>query len=73
MEIKKISNEYNSFDIYLIQDKKVLAIYQTGADINLSCKYEDYRKISTISFNIASNQEEVYSVFKARIEFLSSS
>ena len=60
---KKTSNEYNSFDIDLIQDEKVLSIYQTGADINLSCKYEDYRKISNISFNIASNQGKVYSVF----------
>ncbi len=63
MKVKKISNEYNSFDIDLIQDEKVLSIYQTGSDINLSCKYEDYRKISSISFNIDSNQGEVYSVF----------
>ncbi len=63
MEVKKTSNEYNSFDIDLIQDEKILSIYQTGADINLSCKYEDYRKISNISFSINSNQGEVYSVF----------
>lgn len=63
MEVKKINNEYNSFDIDLIQDEKVLSIYQTGADINFSCKYKDYRKISSVSFNIGSNQEEVYSVF----------
>ena len=63
MKIKKISNDYNYFDIDLIQDEKILSIYQTGADVNLSCKYEDYRKISSISFNIASNQKEVYSIF----------
>lgn len=63
MEVKKTSNEYNSFDIDLMQDEKVLSIYQTGADINLSCKYGDYRKISSISFNITSNQGEVYSAF----------
>ncbi len=63
MEVKKINNEYNSFDIDLIQDEKVLSIYQTGADINLSCKYEDYRNISSISFSINNNQGEVYSVF----------
>ena len=63
MEVKKTSNEYNSFDIDLIQDEKILSIYQTGADINLSCKHEDYRKISNISFSINSNQGEVYSVF----------
>ena len=63
MEVKKTSNEYNSFDIDLIQDEKILSIYQTGDDINLSCKYEDYRKISSISFSINNNQGEVYSVF----------
>lgn len=63
MEVKKTCNEYNSFDIDLIQDEKILSIYQTGFDINLSCKYEDYRKISSISFKIDSNQGEVYSVF----------
>lgn len=63
MEIKKTINEYNALDIDLIQDEKILSIYQSGADINLACKYSDYRKISSISFNIYSNQGEVYAIF----------
>ncbi len=63
MKVKRNRNEYNSFDIDLIQDEKMLSIYQTGADINLSCRYQDYRKISNISFNIPDNQGEIYSVF----------
>ena len=63
MEIKMNNNEYNSYDIDLIQDEKVLSIYQTGADITMSCKYKDYRKISSISFNISSGEGEVYTIF----------
>ncbi len=63
MEVKKFSNDYNSFDIDLVEDEKVLSIYQTGDDVNLSCKYEDYRKISNISFSISTNQGEVYFIF----------
>ncbi len=63
MILKKYSNDYNSFDIDFIQDGKILSIYQTGADINFSCKYEDYRSLSSISFQISSDQEEVYPLF----------
>ena len=63
MVVKKNHNEYNSFDFDLIQNEKILSIYQTGDDINISCKYEDYRKISNISFNVDSNQGELYSIF----------
>ncbi len=63
MIIEKILNDYNNFDINLIDNNKVLSIYQTGDDINISCKYEDYQKISNISFNIPNNNEELYFIF----------
>lgn len=63
MIIRKISNDYNSYNIDLIQNGKVLSIYQVGEDISFSCRYEDYRKISNISFSISHNQEELYCKF----------
>ena len=63
MNIQKNLNDYGTFDIDLIKDDKVLSIYQTGADINFSCRHKDYRKISNITFNITSNQEEIYTIF----------
>ena len=63
MIIKKRPNDYDTFDIDLINDEKVLSIYQGGSDPNLSCKYEDYRGISNISFDIPKEDEEVYSIF----------
>ena len=48
MNIQKNLNDYGTFDIDLIKDDKVLSIYQTGADINFSCRHEDYRKISVL-------------------------
>ena len=58
MIIKKRPNDYDTFDIDLINDEKVLSIYQGGSDPNLSCKYEDYRGISNISFDIPKEDEE---------------
>ena len=63
MIIKKRPNDYDTFDIDLINNEKVLSIYQGGSDPNLSCKYEDYRNISYISFDIPKEDEELYYIF----------
>ena len=63
MIIKERTNDYGTLDIDLINDKKVLSIYQGGSDINLSCKYDDYHSISNISFDIPEEDEELYSIF----------
>ncbi len=68
MVIRKIPNDYNSFNIDLINDGKVLSIYRTGSDVNFSCKYGDYRRISQIMFSISSNQEELYGIFNKLYE-----
>ncbi len=68
MEVKKTINEYNSFDSDLISDNKILSIYQTGDDINLSCKFNDYSKISTIDFCISKDQEILYYIFNKLYE-----
>lgn len=64
MLIKKRTNAYNTFDIDLINDGKILSIYQSGSDPNLSCRFEDYRSISNITFDIPREQEELYSIFE---------
>lgn len=68
MIIRKIPNDYNSFDIDLIKDGKVLSIYRKGADVSFSCKYEDYHKISQIMFSIPFAQEELYGMFNKLYE-----
>lgn len=64
MLIRKKANDYNTFDIDLINDGKILSIYQGGSDPNLSCRFEDYRSISNITFDIPREQEELYSIFE---------
>lgn len=63
MLIKKRFNDYSTVDIDLINDGKVLSIYQGGSDLNLSCRYEDYSDVSKITFDISKEQEELYSIF----------
>lgn len=60
--IKKI-NDYDTFDIDLVNNGKILSIYQGGSDPNLSCRFEDCRSISNITFDIPKEQEELYSIF----------
>lgn len=64
MLIRKKANDYNTFDIDLVNDGKILSIYQSGSDPNLSCRFEDYRSISNITFDIPWEQEELYSIFE---------
>lgn len=64
MIIRKKANDYNTFDIDLVNDGKVLSIYQGGADPNISCRFEDYRRISNITFDIPRDEEELYSIFE---------
>ena len=64
MIIRKKPNDYNTFDIDLVNDGKILSIYQGGSDPNLSCRFEDYRSISNITFDIPREQEELYSIFE---------
>lgn len=64
MLIRKKTNDYNTFDIDLVNDGKILSIYQGGSDPNLSCRFEDYRGISNITFDIPREQEEIYSIFE---------
>lgn len=64
MIILKKTNDYNTFDIDLVNDGKILSIYQRGDDPNLSCRFEDYRDISNITFVIPREQEELYSIFE---------
>lgn len=39
MEIKKIQNEYESYDIEIIEHNKLLYIYLGGSDPNIKCRY----------------------------------
>ncbi len=68
MIIRKNQNDYSTFDIDIIEDNKVLSIYQTGLDINLSCRFDNYCKIATINFNISSDQGELYNIFNKLYE-----
>lgn len=63
MTVKKTKNDYDTFDIELRQDDKVLEVCPTGEDINFSCRFDDYSQISTIDFNISSSDEDLYLIF----------
>ncbi len=67
MIIKKTLNDYNTFDIDLIKDNKILSIYQSGDDINFSCKFDNNSKISNIDFSI-SNEDNIYYIFNKLYE-----
>ena len=63
MNIKKIINDYNTFDIQLMDGDKVLSIYKRGDDPNISCRYKDFRIIDNISFKIPKENEQLYLIF----------
>ncbi len=63
MNITKTKNEYDTFNIKLEDENKVLSINQVGQDLNIACKYNDYRKLSDISFSISIENEELYFPF----------
>ncbi len=63
MTIKKTKNDYDTFDIELRQDNKVLEVCQTGENINFSCRFANYCEISAIDFNISSSEEDLYLIF----------
>lgn len=64
MEIKKHVNDYGSFDITLSDSDKVLSIFLGGDDVNISCRFVDYKKITEIKFNIPEEESEIYSIFE---------
>lgn len=63
MVIEKSINDLGMFDIAIKDSNKILSISLSGADHNLSCRYENFEKISEISFEILEEQEELYSIF----------
>lgn len=67
VEIIKIQNEYHTYDIRMVQDQKILDIYQTGSDIGISCRMENFEKISKIQFEI-SDECELFQVFQKLYE-----
>lgn len=67
MILKKKSNEYNSYDIELIDEDKVLSIRQTGDDYTWFIRLNDYSHITDVDFVIPAS-EEVYPLFRELYE-----
>ena len=68
MKILKMKNDYNGYNIRLISDGKILDICQTGSDVEMLCRYENFDIISNISFDICSKNEELYKIFNKLYE-----
>ena len=64
MVIEKQINDYGSFDITIKDSEKVLTIFLGGDDPNISCRYEQYKRISEISFDILESESEIYPIFE---------
>lgn len=67
MLIKKINNEYNGYDINLIDEDKVLSIKQTGDDYTWVMRLNDYSHITEEAFDILES-DEVYPLFVSLYE-----
>lgn len=67
MILKKKSNEYNSYDIELMDEDKVLSIRQTGDDYTWFIRLNDYSHITDVDFVIPAS-EEVYPLFRQLYE-----
>lgn len=68
MKLEKVKNSYGTYDIRFIQDGKILDISQVGADILLSCRYENFSQISAIQFDITSDDQELFQKFNRLYE-----
>ncbi len=64
MKIEKYSNSYGMFDVSITAEGKILSVSLGGDDVNLSCRFVDFRKITDISFNILEEYGELYSLFE---------
>lgn len=63
MTIEKYKNDYGSFDITIIDSNKVLSVFLGGADPNISCQYNDYKRIDEITFVIPNTEEDLFNIF----------
>lgn len=68
MKIEKTENFYGTYDIRLVQDGKILDIIQTGDDIQLLCRNQNWDVISNTQFDITNENEEVYQKFNQLYE-----
>ena len=67
MIIKKTPNEYESYNISLIDEGKVLSLMQTGDDHTFVARLDDYSHITNLDFVIPES-EEIYALFNRLYE-----
>lgn len=63
MKINKYENEYDSYDIEIINNDKVLKIFRQGESITIDINKENYSKISNINFDINEEDGYLYMIF----------
>ena len=68
MIIKKNKNDYDSYNIEITDENKILVILQTGDDHTWYVRYQDYSRVSEMEFVIPENEEELYPLFESLYE-----
>ena len=64
MIIKKNRNDYDSYNIEIIDENKILVIQQSGDDNTLYVRYQDYSRVSEMDFVIPESENELYPLFE---------
>lgn len=68
MIINKNKNDYDSYNIEIIDEDKVLVIQQAGDDNTLYVRYKDFSRVSEMDFVIPDSEEELYPLFESLYE-----
>ena len=64
MVVEKSINDSGLYDLTISDSNKILSIFLSGADHTISCRYDNFEKISEISFEISEEEEELYPIFE---------
>lgn len=68
MIIKKHANDYDSYNIEITDENKILVVQQSGDDNTLYVRYKDYSRVNEMEFVIPEIEGELFPLFDSLYE-----